>query len=339
MSNEISQNSPPPAAAQSPHANLERRDDVRFQHDIEGLIKDSENMRLMFMKKQRSRNFLSVTLTVISILVGAAGFGWFFLMEGNLFLGLACMLAGMILPVLLNYWASLPIKAYSKHYKTDFMPKMANLLGGLQFHPARGISRKIITKTGVIMPHDEYNAEDCFMGIYKNVKVILSEARLYKKQKNKTETVFDGIFALLEIPEKIIEGHTILTADGELARKAGPTIWQKFKPVPAQTENPAWNKFQIFSTKPEAAELLVGEKFLKELSEAAEVFNNSPLSAVLFAGKFIFIAIPYEEDMFEASNMFVPVTTKKHAMQCKREIEQILEIIDLFELYKTQKTT
>ena len=39
--------------------------------------------------------------------------------------------------------------------------------------------------------------------------------------------------------------------------------------------------------------------------------------------------------MFEASNMYVPVATKQHALQCKKEIEQILEIIDLFELYKT----
>ncbi len=44
--------------------------------------------------------------------------------------------------------------------------------------------------------------------------------------------------------------------------------------------------------------------------------------------------IPYDKDMFEASSLFVPVTTKKQAMQCKREIEQLLEIVDVFDLYK-----
>ena len=48
--------------------------------------------------------------------------------------------------------------------------------------------------------------------------------------------------------------------------------------------------------------------------------------------------IPYEPDMFEASSLFVPVTTKTQAMQCKKEIEQLLEIIDVFDLYEPIKS-
>ena len=48
--------------------------------------------------------------------------------------------------------------------------------------------------------------------------------------------------------------------------------------------------------------------------------------------------IPYKGDMFEASNIHIPVATKQHAMQCKREIEQILEIIDVFDLYQKADT-
>ncbi len=323
------------SAADVPAHNLERRDDVRFQHEIENLIKGAEDMRLQFMRKQRGRNISAMALSILCVIAGSAGFGYFFLMQGNLTLGLACIAGAMIAPAILGKWTGGIAKAYAAHYKNDFMPKMAQLLGGLKFYPNRGISHKIVTKTGVIPPHDTYNAEDCFMGVYKNVKVMLSEARLYKKGKNKGEPVFDGIFVLLEVADKIIEGHTILTADGQLAGRAASTIWRKFKPVSIQTENPNWNRFQIFSTKPDAASLLIGERFLKELAEAAQIFNDAPLSAVLFGGKFIFLAIPYEDDMFEASNMYVPVATKQHALQCKKEIEQILEIIDLFELYKT----
>ena len=325
------------SAADLPEQSLERRDDVRFQHETENLIKSAEDMRLQYMRKQRSRSFMAMAAGILSVLAGSVGFGWFFLMEGNLILGLTFLISGMVAPALLNLWASGPAKAYAQHYKTDFMPKMAQLLGGLKFYPNRGINHKIVKKTGVIPPHDIYNAEDCFMGVYKNVKVMVSEARLYKgKKKKKSDPVFDGIFVLLEISEKIIEGHTILTADAQLAGRAASTIWRKFTSLTIKTDNPSWNRFQIFSTKPESAKLLIGERFLKELSEAAEVFNNAPLSAVLFGGKFIFIAIPYEDDMFEASNMYVPITTKKHALQCKKEIDQILEIIDLFELYKTE---
>jgi hypothetical protein len=44
--------------------------------------------------------------------------------------------------------------------------------------------------------------------------------------------------------------------------------------------------------------------------------------------------IPNKGDMFEPSSMFVPVSTKQHALNCKKEIERILEIIDVFEIYK-----
>lgn len=317
---------------------LQRRDDVRFQHEIELLIKDAEDTRIGYMKKQRSRSFMTVILGTILMLAGACGFGWFFLMQGNLVFGVVCMVAGVLPLAFLTYWTGLPVKAYVKNYKTDFMPKMADLLGGLKFFPARGISRKIVSKTGVIPPHEIYEAEDCFMGVYKGVKVMFSEARLYKDKKSK-DPVFDGIFVLLETGSNIIEGHTILTADSALAKRAAPTIWRKFKHIHVETSHPDWNRFQIFSTKPDVAELLVGEKFLKELSEAAEIFNDAPLSAVLFAKKYIFLAIPYEDDMFEASNMHVPVATKKHAMQCKKEIEQLLEIIDVFDVYKAQVPT
>lgn len=314
---------------------LQRRDDVRFQHEIELLIKDAEDSRLKYMQQQRGRNLTTLFMSVIFTILGAAGFGYFFLMQGNLVMALISMVIIIVPIALLKGWAALPVKSYMRNYKTDFMPKMADLLGGLKFFPSRGISGKIVRKTGVIPPHEIYKAEDCFMGVYKNVKVIFSEARLYKDKKSK-DPVFDGIFVLLETSSKIIEGHTILTADNALAKRASQTIWRKFKHLSIKTDNPSWNRFQVFSTKPEAAELLVGEKFLKELAEAAEIFNDAPLSAVLFAGKYIFLAIPYDEDMFEASNMHIPVATKRHAMKCKKEIEQLLEIIDVFDVYKAQ---
>ena len=62
-------------------------------------------------------------------------------------------------------------------------------------------------------------------------------------------------------------------------------------------------------------------------AEAAAIFNNAALTAVLFGKKYVFMMIPNDKDMFEASDLFVPVTTNQHALNCKKEIEQILEII------------
>lgn len=294
-------------------------------------------MRLNRMRQHRNRGFISMNLNILSVLLGVTAFGWFFLMEALLLPAILSLLLSLIPPIFLHIWSNSPIKAYVREHKTIFMPKLANTLNGLKFHPERGVSSKIIDKLSIVIPaHDTYKAEDCFMGTYKGVKVIFSEARLYTK-KRKNDPVFDGIFVLLETPENVIDGHTIITADSKMVKANAKTRWKTMEEVHISVSDPKWDKFYIYSTKPETAELIVGDRLLKELSETAEIFDNAELTAVLFGKKYVFMMIPYEPDMFEASDLFVPVTTKKQAMQCKKEIEQLLEIIDVFDLYEPIK--
>ena len=317
---------------------LNRVDDVKFKKELEKLINESEELRLNRMRQHRTRGFIAMNLSILSVLLGVAGFGWFFLMEAVLIPSILSIMASLFPPILLHIWAGKPIKSYLRDHKEIFMPKLAKTLNGLSFHPARGVSSKIIERLAVIPAHDIYNAEDCFMGKYKGVKVIFSEARLFSKRR-KDEPVFDGIFVLLEIPEEVIEGHTIITANDRMVKAYANTRWKTMNQVHISVSNPEWDKFTIYSTKPEAAELMIGDRLIKELAEAGEIFDDSPLTAVLFSKKYIFMMIPYEQDMFEASNLFVPVTTKSQALQCKKEIEQLLEIIDVFDLYKPVETT
>ena len=222
-------------------------------------------------------------------------------------------------------------------HKTVFMPKLAKALNGLSFHPSRGVSAKMIEKLAVIPAHDTYEAEDCFMGKYKGTKVIFSEARL-KSKSRKDVPIFDGIFVLLEAPEDVFDGHTIITANDKMVKAYSKTRWKTMNEVHVNVSNPDWDKFTIYSTKPASAELLIGERLLKELAEAGAIFDNAELTAVLFSKKYVFMMIPYDKDMFEASNLFVPVTTTGQALQCKKEVEQLLEIIDVFDLYQKVET-
>ncbi|PCJ98590.1 MAG: hypothetical protein COA45_07685 [Zetaproteobacteria bacterium] len=317
---------------------LSRVDDRKFGKKLDALIKESEEMRLDRMKQHRTRSFIGMNLNILSVLLGVTGFGWFFLMEAVLLPAFLCLALSLIPPIFLHFWATNPLKTYVREHKTVFMPKLAKTLNGLTFHPERGVSAKIIEKLAVIPAHDIYKAEDCFMGTYKGVKVIFSEARLYSKRR-KNEPIFDGIFVLLETPENVIDGHTIITANTKMVKAYSKTRWKTMQEVHISVSDPEWDKFDIYSTKPETAELIVGDRLLKELSEASEVFDDSPLTAVLFGKKYVFMMIPYEPDMFEPSDLFVPVTTKTQAMQCKKEIEQLLEIIDVFDLYEPLKST
>ncbi len=317
---------------------LSRIDDRKFGKKLDALIAESEEMRINRMKQHRTRGFIAMNLTIFSVLLGVAGFGWFFLMEAVILPAFLALALSLIPPIFLHFWATWPLKAYVQEHKTVFMPKLAQTLNGLKFHPERGVSAKVIEKLAVIPAHHTYKAEDCFMGTYKGVKVIFSEARLYSKNR-KDDPIFDGIFVLLETPGNVIDGHTIITANSKMVKAYSKTRWKTMQEVHISVSEPEWDKFDIYSTKPESAELIVGDRLLKELSEASEVFDDSPLTAVLFGKKYVFMMIPYEPDMFEASSLFVPVTTKSQAMQCKKEIEQLLEIIDVFDLYEPPKST
>ncbi len=317
---------------------MNRTDEARFSKALSALINESEDMRLKRMKQYRARNFIALNANIFFTIVGAAGFGWFFLVKATLLPAVFSILAPLVPIIFLNLWAKKPIKTYQDEHKTVFMPKLAKTLNGLSFHPKRGVSAKIIEKLAVIPAHDEYKAEDCFMGTYKGVKVIFSEARLYTKAQ-KDEPIFDGIFVLLETKEEVIEGHTIITANDKMVKSYASTRWKTMNKVHISTSNPDWENFHIYSTKPDSAELMIGDRLLKELYEASEIFNNAPLTAVLFGKKYVFIMIPYSNDMFEPSNLFVPIKTQSQAMQCKKEIEQLLEIIDVFDLYKPVKST
>ncbi len=316
---------------------IERVEISRFSKEMDAVIKESEDMRISRMMQHRTRSFMAMNFSIFFVFLGVAASGYFFLMEAQFLLSLFCLLISFVPALFLNIWAGRPLKAYQAEHKTIFMPKLAQTLNGLEFHPERGVSSKIIGKLAVVPAHDVYKAEDCFMGKYKGVNVIFSEARLYRKTARE-KPVFDGIFVLLETQDEVFEGHTIITSNHKMVKNYETTRWKSLNKVHISVSNPEWDKFMVFSNKPDSAELFVGDRLIKELAEASEIFDNAPLTAVLFGKKHVFIMIPYEKDMFEASNLFVPVTTKDQALRTKREIEQLLEIVDVFDLYEPMKT-
>ncbi|MGB0719286.1 MAG: DUF3137 domain-containing protein [Bdellovibrionales bacterium] len=305
-----------------------------FEAKIDALVNEAEDIRLRLMRLHQSRAMLSTTLSILLVLIGAGIFGWLFLYEGRLILGVLCVAISIALSIVIHFWAEKPLQMYKRNYKRIFMPKLAKALGGFQFFQSRGISAKFLGLTGVVPRHALYRAEDCFMGRYKGVKVIFSEARLYADPKGHNP-VFDGIFVLLEAQEEIFRGHTILTTDLSMVDRYAGKRWQKLQAVGLPDDSAYTPAFKAFSDRHEMALKLSGDAFLKELLEASKIFEDAPITAVMFRRKFVFLMIPYAHDMFEPSTIDVPIRSKSQAMQCKREIEQILEIIDVFGFFQS----
>lgn len=301
--------------------------EAHFSQQMKELMARAEDFRMGKMRRYSARTGVSLILGMILMLAGASGFGWYFLMEGNLIKALGCIALGIALPAWLHYWAGGPIRSYQSEFKTQFMPDLAKTLGNLKFFPSRGISETLVKKSGIIPPFDRYEAEDCFMGRHGEVKLILSEARLSRKKR----PIFEGIFVLLDTGADNFEGTTIITADQALRQSAAKSL--KTCPV----ANPVYaGRLSVFTNQGNPSPLASDERLLKELYEMSVLFSDAPLSAIFWQKRHIFVAIPHAADMFECSNLFVPVTTQTTAAQCKKEIEQLLSIIDVVKLYQAQ---
>ncbi|MAE52329.1 MAG: hypothetical protein CMH27_11020 [Micavibrio sp.] len=302
-------------------------EDHIYHEKIEHLLKEAEEYRLKKMGENRSREFVSLTVTLTSVVLGAGGFAWYLLIMGNILLALLCMVLAIAPPLLLMSWVRQPVQDYKKNYKSTFMPRLADALGGLKYYPTRGVGRKVLARTGVVPAHGKYMAEDCFSGHYKGAKITFSEARLSHPKKS-NDLIFDGIFVLIEIKNTVFHGHSVITADASLAKR----LSKKLTPLPPG--NNAFSRhFTILTNDEKNRPNLENDQLLKEISETSALFGNAQISAAFFQGKYIFMAIPAKEDMFEASDVYIPITTSESAMRCKQEIEQILSIIDIIDVY------
>jgi hypothetical protein len=320
----------------TPFDPVERVNDALFEAEIDKLISYAEDLRIGLIRKHRTRNNLATAAFILLVLGGSLGFGYFLFFKGRIDIGVICVMISIALSFSVHLWAEKPLEEYKQQYKHKFMPKLAKLLGGLRFYPARGIGRKVLSKTGVLPKFESYKAEDCFMGEYKGVKVIFSEARLFASERS-SEPVFDGIFVLLEAPRGVFDSHTILTSDHRMIQSYASKRWQKLQAVNLPPPPEGAEHFRAYSSNPESAGALINERLLKELAEASQIFNEAPITTVMFRKKYIFMMIPYAQDMFEASNLHVPVKTRQHAQQCRHEINQILEIIDVFNLFREER--
>lgn len=306
-----------------------------FDAAVQKLIERSELHRVSFMERFRFRGFISMTLSLALVVIGGSGFGWFLIMEADLVKALASILLTACMAFLLHNWASQPLKDYKREYKEQFMPEMAKLLGNLAFHTNRGIKETLLPKTGIVPRFGTYKTLDCFMGVYKDAKIILSEVHLSHRH-NKSDTVFSGIFVMLSMPQEEFKGHTIITSHISQAEKWEKTRWKKLQNIePADTQ--CAHNYKIYSDKPKYAQNLLQENLFKELNEMSELFNNAPISLCFFRKSRVFLMIPYEEDMFEPSNLYVPITTKQNAIKLKKEIDQLLSIVDILNVYKAKE--
>lgn len=294
-----------------------------YAQETQRLAQAAENLRLRHMRALRTRHNIAITLSLGGAALCAGGFGWYLMMQGDLTRALACVALAMVMPPLLLAWAARPLADYRRAHKKKFMPQLARLLGGLSYRADSGLNPAILRTSGIAPPFTRHSGEDCFTGLLNGVKVIFAETRLF--EGDHVSPRFSGLCVLLESAlEQRFPGHVVITDDPAYE----PTL-------PAHEfafESPYSTQFSLYADTPEAGQAIAQPRLLKELAEAAARFK-APVRASFFKGRYVFIMFPSHEDMFEPSDLLIPVRTANYGARVRTEISRILEIIDIFGLY------
>lgn len=306
--------------------------DDRFAADVDRIIREAEHIRLSRSKKLSERNKTGISIGISLMVLLSMSFLWILTLS-TLPVFLAFIFLAMIfaVPYPLYRWTVKPIKEYRDEYKARFLPKLAKLLGNMQFHPQGGISMKAIYKSGVIPPHDKYVAEDSFSGRYKDTKILLSEARLYSKKSS--QPFFTGIFVLLHANKKKFKGHTIITSDDRMVSKWREGRWKKLFDVNIRKDINC-GQFRCFATNVEEGIGLADADMMELMINLSNLFEDSRLTASFYGGNQVFMMIPYTGDMFEPGDIYVPISRQKDMMKHKKEIEKLISVIDVLDVYE-----
>jgi len=236
-------------------------------------------------------------------------------------------------------WVTSPKRQYARAYKNDILPDIARLFGGFDYDVKGKIPMEAMEPSTIIPKHTSYYSEDLFSGAYKNVDIQFSEIKLTKKSGKTTVTVFKGLAVLLTQGTRKFHGHTILTKD---QGKIGAWLTNKTSKLKrADLTDPEFEKlFDVFTTDQVEARYLIDPRIVENLKALYQEYNGDNMMAAFYDEHFL-ILIGSDVNHFEPASIETPATDEESLIAMKREISQILSIIDRLSLYdpRTRRDT
>lgn len=235
----------------------------------------------------------------------------------------------------LYWWATQPKRQYAKAYKSEFLPKIAQLFGNLTYKVDGQIAMEAMEPSKIVPNHDKYISEDYFSGEYKGIHVQFSEINLKERRRSRRRTryvsIFKGLAVHLHIPHKKFYGHTILDRNkgslGEWFRQK-TTGLKRARMVDSEFEN----YFDAYTNDQVEARYLIDPLMIERLNGLYVEYKGEQMAAAFYeSGMLILIASKHNH--FEPADIQIPATDTESLLNMKREVGEILAIIDKLALY------
>ena len=306
----------------------EQLDTARFLDECRPKLDELEDVRRDKLKMFEMRKKLALPIAaLLTPLLGFVDYWLLFLRSSD------DSAAGLSIAGLAGLWAwvSSPKRQYARAYKSDILPEIAGLFGDFTYDVKGKIPMDAMKPSKVVPNHTIYTSEDYFSGEYKNVGITFSEIELRKKSGKNTVRVFKGLAVLLTHGTRKFHGHTILTKD-----LAGLNKW--FKKQTSQFKradlvDPEFERlFDVYTTDQVEARYLIDPRIIENLKSLYKEYSGDKMMAAFYDDHFL-ILIGSNVNHFEPADINTPATNEDGLLAMKREIGQILSIVDKLSLY------
>lgn len=235
----------------------------------------------------------------------------------------------------LYWWVTQPKRQYAESYKSDILPSIARLFGDLTYNVKGKVPIEELKESKIIPAHNRYKSEDHFTGVYKGVGVTLSEIHLEKRvqsgKNTRYVTVFKGLIVLINMPREKFFGHTILLQNAN--RFAQWFTEKSHKLDRADLVDPEFEKaFDVYTNDQTEARYLIDPLMIENLKQMRDTYKAENFSAAYFKNQ-VLVMLPSNVNYFEPAHIDVQATDPQSIVSMKRELGQVLDLVDHLEIY------
>lgn len=312
--------------------------DPAFLERSKAVLEKIETDRLEKLKVFLFRKKIAIPLAcLVTPFLGFVDYWLLFLQRGSddSAGGLSLVFLG-----LLYGWVTQPKRQYVKIYKEAIMPRIATLFGNFTYFLNGNIPAHILQTSKIAPRFDRYQGEDYFEGEYKGTGVSFSEIvlkRRHKDSKGRTRyrQVFKGLAILVSLKDKAFYGHTVVDKNtgriGEFIKEKSASM-QRADLVDPEFES----VFDVYTTDQVEARYLLDPAMMERFKGLQTHYDGEEIKAAFF-DRSLLVLIRSNYNYFEPEGVEVPATDLRSLIQMKREIEQVLSLVDRLRLYDPAK--
>ena len=314
-------------------ASLSEEDAKSFLEKSRPKLEELETVRVDKLRVYERRKRLAIPIgAILTPFLGWIDYWLLIWQSGNDDTAAGVSIAGL---AALWGWVTQPKRQYARAYKRDILPDLAGLFGSFRYDAKGKIPMDWMKPSKIVPGHTRYKSEDHFVGAYKSVGINFSEIKLTKKSGKSTVTVFKGLAILLTSGTKRFYGHTIMIRD---QGKIGGWLKKQTAGLErADLVDPEFEKiFDVFTNDQVEARYLIDPRIIENLKALYAEYSGKKMMAAFYEDRFL-ILIGSDKNHFEPANIQVAATNEASILSMKREIEQILSIVDRLSLYDPRR--